>query len=221
MARTRSGKIYNALVAVTSKTTSHVAYTPDEILELGLATPTISLHDGLTPAMYAMWRGKHQITSIARLQYYKITLEILDAHGSVALGHVSHAKDSLLHWALGCFMISTDPEEDGLLVELIHTIIRHMKTPKEMSTVNYNDVNALFWIFYMAHVFDINNYEKKHMDLEGIIIHILNKCVKKGWFLEDINFQRSWFRWWGAPKTFHISDLTTPKINKLLIQTFF
>jgi len=226
MARTRSGKIYNTLVAVAPtksvpKTTPapYVPYTPDEILSAGITTPTINLHKGLTPAMYALWRAKCQIAGIARPRYYKIVMEILNTHGSIALGHVSDTKDTLLLWALASFMIKTEPEEDKLLVKLIHTIIHHMDAPKEMSTSNYNGITPLFWAFYLTHEYNTKNYYKKK-DMEGIIIHILNKCAKKGWTHKDINFQSSWFRKWDAPKMFHITDLTTPNLNTRLIKTF-
>jgi hypothetical protein len=225
MARTRSGKIYNTLVAVTptksvTKTTTptptpHVPYTCQEILSWGLTTPTIKLHEGLTPAMYAMWQAKCQIAGIARPRYYKVVLEILDTHGSVALGHVSNAKDTLLQWALSCFMLKTEPEEEKILVKLIHTIIHHMDTPKEMSVYNYNRVTPLFWAIYLA-----NDVPSKRKYLNSIIIHLLNKCDKMEWTHKDIELQTYWHRKFGVPKMFLITDLTTPEINKLLIKTF-
>ena len=227
MARTRSGKLYNTLVAVKTtkpkpKTTTpapYVPYTPDEILSFGLTTPTINLHEGLTPAMYAMWRAKCQIASIARPRYYKIVMEILNTHGSVALGHVSDTKDTLLQWALGCYTKETCRDALKPLIKLIHTIIHHMDTPTEMSTSNYNGVTPLFWAFYTAHDTKFRD-SFKYMYKKGIIIHLLNKCAKKGWTREDINFQSTWFRKWDVPKTFHISDLTTPELNKRLVKVF-
>lgn len=226
MARTRSGKLYNTLVAVapttpTKTTTPYVPFTPDEILKIGLATPTINLHEGLTPAMYAMWRAKCQITGISRPRYYKVVMEILNTHGSIALGHISDTKDTLLQWALGCLTIPTTHEEEKILVKLIHTIIHHMDSPKEISTHNYNGVTPLFWAFYLA--YEYRTYHKsipKDKYLDGIIIHLLNKCAKKGWTHKDINFQGSWYRKFDDPKMFHITDLTTPEINKRLVKFF-
>ena len=217
MPRTRSGKIYNTLVAATPTTPPpHVPYTPEEILSLGLTQPTINLHQGLTPAMYAMWRAKCQIVGMARPQYYRIVLDILNAHGSVVLGHISDQKDTLLQWALGCYMRKTSLVEDKILIKLIHTIIHHMDTPKEMSTYNDNRVTPLFWAIYIAHEIP---FKRKY--LHGIIIHLLNKCAKRGWTDKDIRLQTYWHRKkFGTPKMFLITDLTTPEINTLLIKTF-
>lgn len=225
MPRTRSGKFYSTIVDVASRpktaTSSHVPYTREEILSLGLTSPAIKVYAGLTPAMYAMSQAKCRI-SLDRARYYKIVLDILDAHGSFALGHVSDKKDTLFQWTLGCFVTETYSKSFKTLVKLIHTIIHHMDTPKEISTPNYNNVTPLFcfWAIYMANVLkDAKNKSKKRC-LDGIIIHLLNKCRVKGWSHKDINLQVYWHRKFSVPKMIHITDLTSPEINKYLIKTF-
>lgn len=220
MPHTRSGKIYNTIVAVASSpktaSRSRVVHTHEELLRLGLTTPAIKFTNGLTPAMHALWEAKARVGDRAR--YYKIVLDILDAHGSVALGHVSDCEDTLLHWTLVCLGAGVYTESIKTLVKLIHTIIHHMDTPKEMSTPNSKNVTALFWAIYMANALKDCNIKKRCLD--GIIIHLLNKCRVKGWSHKDINLQACWLNNIPVPKMFHITDLTSPEINKYLIKSF-